>query len=140
MKTKFPFLVLGTLLILATAWTSPAIQNGTTSNRDAVMDNAKPGDFAFFRTHRQGKGVAATWGLNAEAGTIGFRVEKTYEDPSDPYAVWEDVENIGCNGSRSYKCVDKSVFPGNISYRVVAQKADGSTVASPVSTVRIVSH
>ena len=140
MKTKFPFLALGTILIIATAWTSPGYQTKTTGNPGATMTKSAVGEFSFFRTHRQGKGIAATWGLSAESGIVGFRVEKTYEDPTDPYAVWEDVENVGCNGSRSYKCVDKSVFPGNISYRVVAQKANGSTVESPISTVRIVSH
>lgn len=139
MKSKLSFLCLGALLVIATAWTSPGYQFDMSTQQTAVS-KAAAGDFSFFRTHRQGKGVAATWGLQSEAGTIGFRLEKTYEDPTDPYAIWEQVDFVICNGSRSYKSVDASVFPGNISYRVVAQQADGSTVESGISTARIVSH
>jgi hypothetical protein len=142
MKTKFSFLALGTVLVIATAWTSPGYQfeASASDGRSSIVAESAAGDFSFFRTHRQGKGIAASWGLNSEAGTVGFRVEKTYEDPTDPYAIWENVEYVSCNGSRSYKSSDANVFPGNISYRVVAQKVDGTTVESGISTVHIVSR
>jgi hypothetical protein len=142
MKSKLSFLSLGAFLIIATAWTSPGYQyqvSATVSNETAITSQPVS-SFSFFRTHRQGKGIAATWALNSEAGAVGFRVEKTYEDPTDPYAIWEQVEYVSCNGSRSYKSADANVFPGNISYRVVVQQSDGSTVESAISTVRIVSH
>ena len=141
MKTKFSFLALGTILVVATAWTSPGYQYETPASENGSSINAKPtsGDFSFVRTHRQGRGISVSWGLSTEGGTVGFKVEKTYEDPTDPYAIWENVDNVACTGSRSYKSKDENVFPGNISYRVVAQKADGTSVESGVSTVRIAS-
>lgn len=141
MKTRFSFLALTTFLV-ATAWTSPGYQYEAISsmNRPSVVVEPPAGNFSFFRTHRQGKGIAASWGLSSEAGVIGFSVEKTYEDPTDPYAIWESVEFIACNGSRSYKSLDPSVFPGNISYRVVAQKVDGTSVDSGISTIQIISR
>ncbi|RZK46878.1 MAG: hypothetical protein EOO94_01865 [Pedobacter sp.] len=142
MKSKLSFLSLGAILIIATAWTSPGYQYQMSAgdNNETAVSSRPVSNFSFFRTHRQGRGIAAAWGLNSEAGAVGFRVEKTYEDPTDPYAIWEQVEYVACNGSRSYKSADANVFPGNISYRVVAQQSDGSTVESAISTVRIVSH
>jgi len=96
--------------------------------------------FDFFRTHRQGKGITSSWGLSSDAGVVGFIVKKTYEDPADPYSFWENVNNVQCNSSRSYKCTDNSVSPGFVSYCIVAVMNDGSTVVSDYSTVRIVSH
>lgn len=141
MKSKLSFLFLAAVLVIGTAWTSPGYDFDITKQREqATVSKAAAGGFSFFRTHRQGKGVAASWGLQSEGGTIGFRLEKTYEDPTDPYAIWEQADFVICNDSRSYKSADTNVFPGNVSYRVVAQQADGSTVESAVSTVRIVSH
>ena len=142
MKTKFPILSLGLFMMFTAAWTSPGYQvEKSESDSKASLTATKPvGDFSFFRTHRQGKGIAASWGLNSETGTVGFWVEKTYEDPTDPYAVWEEVEYVPCTGSRSYKSIDKNVYPGNISYRVVAQKANGTSGETAISMVRIVSH
>lgn len=141
MKTRVSFLAFSTFLV-ATAWTSPGYQYEAAAsvNHPTVVAEPPAGNFSFFRTHRQGKGIAASWGLSSEAGIVAFSVEKTYEDPTDPYAIWENVDFVACNGSRSYKSVDANVFPGNISYRIVAQKADGTSVESGISTVRIVSH
>lgn len=96
--------------------------------------------FDFFRTHRQGKGITSTWRLSSDAGVIGFIVKKTYEDPADPSSFWEDVNNVQCNLSKSYKYTDNNVFPGFVSYCIVAVMNDGSAVVSDYSTVRIVSH
>ena len=87
-----------------------------------------------------GKGVSASWGVNSGAGVVGFQLQKTYEDPTDPYAVWEDVSSVPCNGSRSYKANDNSLFPGSITYRVTALLVDGNAIESEISTVSIVSH
>ncbi len=142
MKTKFPILSLGVVMMFAAAWTSPGNQMMTSkSESHSSIASTKPaGGFSFFRTHRQGKGIAATWGLKSESATVGFRLEKTYEDPNDEYAVWEEVAYVACTGSRSYKNIDNNVYPGNISYRVVAQKADGTAGEVAISMVRIVSH
>lgn len=140
MKANFS-IIASTALFFATAWTSPGYLK-TEAADVATVSVAKVQDpvFSFFRTHRQGKGITASWGLTSCEGIVGFQVQKTYEDPADPYAYWEDVMTIPCNGSRSYKCTDNNVYPGYSNYRVVALKADGSSVISGIATVRIVSH
>lgn len=140
MKAQFSFFA-STALLFAMAWTSPGFPtNGSDDKKPVAIKEKQSGDFSFFRTHRQGKGVTASWGVTSGAGVVGFQVQKTYEDPTDPYAVWEDVSSVPCNGSRSYKATDNSVFPGSISYRVSALLSDGNSIESGISTVRIVSH
>jgi hypothetical protein len=98
-------------------------------------------EFSFFRTHRQGKaGITATWGLNSETGVQSYSLERTYEDPTDPYSNWETVCILPCSNGRSYKFTDANVFPGYISYKVKAAMADGSEMISFVSTIHIISH
>ena len=104
--------------------------------------SAKPvaPSFDFFRTHRQGKGITASWGLTNNGGVTGFVVRKTVEDPNDEYAQWDIVYTSPCGASRSFKCTDNAVFPGFTSYQVVAMMGDGSIITSAISTERIVSH
>ncbi len=117
------------------------VSNEQQSGKKIVaQQNADP-SFSFFRTHRQGKaGITATWGLTVSTNVSGFIVQKTYEDPTDPYANWETVSLTPCTGERSYKCTDANVFPGFISYRVVTSMTNGGEIISEVSTVHIVSH
>lgn len=95
--------------------------------------------FSFIRSHRQGKGAVVTWAFGSTNAT-GFAVQRTNEDPNDPYAVWFDVSSVSCNSSRSYKCCDENPFPGLINYRVIALMNDGNTVTSSISTVKIMAH
>jgi hypothetical protein len=95
--------------------------------------------FSFVRTHRQGKGAVISWAFSS-SNASGFTVERTNEDPTDPYAVWVDVSDTPCNSSRSYKSQDPNPFPGLINYRVIAIMNDGSTVTSDISTIKIMSH
>ena len=140
MKANFS-IIASTALFFATASTSPGYVNNEPGDVSTVsVTKIQDAGFSFFRTHRQGKGITASWGLTSGEGIVGFQVQKTYEDPSDPYAYWEDVMAVPCNGSRSYKCTDNNVYPGYSNYRVVALKADGSSVVSGIATVRIVSH
>ena len=140
MKAQFSFFA-STALLFATALTSPGFPtNGSADKKPATVKEKQSGHFSFFRTHRQGKGVTASWGVSSGAGVVGFQVQATYEDPTDPYAVWEDVSSMASNGSRSYKCTDNSVFPGSISYRVSALLNNGTSVESEISSVRIVSR
>ena len=138
MKTQFSAFAISAIILSAVASTNPVTLPGTRGS--AEVKQVQSTDFAFFRTHRQGKGITATWGVTSNAGVARFAVKKTYEDPSDPYAYWEEVSSTGCNGSRSYKCHDQNVFPGYVNYRVVAEMVDGTTVESGVKTVHIVSH
>jgi len=115
------------------------ITSGQASSKKTVSAQANP-VFTFFRTHRQTKdGTTATWGMSSMEGVMYFTLQRTYEDPSDPYAYWENVCNVSCN-ARSFKYKDADVFPGYINYRITAYLIDGSSVASEVSTVRIVAH
>ncbi len=120
-----------------------------TSFGTALPENASPKkaahtastDFSFFRTHRQGKnGITATWGVTSAVGVSSFYVQRTYEDPADPYAYWETWDYEVCSGAKSYKATDANVFPGFISYRVVAVMSNGNEFVSGISTVHIVSH
>jgi len=95
--------------------------------------------FSSLRSHRQGKGADVSWSFSS-ANTIGFSVQRTNEDPTDPYSVWVTVGTIGYNSSRSYKCHDENPNPGFINYRVTAVMNDQSTVTSPVTTVHIAAH
>jgi hypothetical protein len=95
--------------------------------------------FSFIRTHRQGKGAVVSWSFSS-TNASGFAVQRTNEDPNDPYSVWIDVSSIPCNSSRSYKAHDENPFPGIINYRVIAVMNDGSTMSSAVSTIKIMAH
>ena len=95
--------------------------------------------FSFVRSHRQGKGAEVSWGF-LSSNASGFSVQRTNEDPNDPYSAWIDVGRVGYNSSRSYKCHDESPFPGFINYRIIAVMKDGSTMTSQISVVHIMSH
>jgi hypothetical protein len=138
MKTQLSSFAISVMILSSATFSSPAkLSEPGKAEKVEQVTNA---GFSFFRTHRQGKGVTATWGLTSSTGVVRFSVQKTYEDPYDPYAEWFEVATGECNGSRSYKCTDANVSPGSITYRVVATLDDGSTVESAISTVRIVSH
>lgn len=95
------------------------------------------GDFAFLRAHRQGSGITLTWGMASNTNLIGFDVEKTMEDPNDPYSVWIPVTNVPGGDSRSFKTTDSNVLPGTSNYRVTAWYADGRSSTSEIISVRI---
>ena len=141
---KLHFSIIGfAALILTTAWTAPVPSDKEGQVAVTVIakgPNTPGGPFSFIRTHRQGKGITTSWGVEAEQGLVAFTLQKTYEDPNDEYAVWEDVGTTPCNGSRSYKCTDNNVYPGYVNYRIQGLKADGSSVVSGVTSARIVSH
>ncbi len=136
MKTKLIIACIAAF-ILFTSFEVPALRKTPTRN----CSQSVASDFSFFRTHRQGKdGVTATWGVTNSSGISTFYVQKTYEDPADPYAYWETWAVMPFTNARSYKATDTGVFPGFISYRVVAVFSNGSEMVTPVSTVHIVSH
>ena len=139
MKTQLTSLAISAMILSTATFSFPANTPGTNGITKLEQAESAAG-FAFFRTHRQGKGITAIWGITSSTGVVGFSLQKTYEDPSDPYSNWEEVSSTACNGARSYKCTDNNVFPGFISYRVIAQLIDGSTIASGIETARIVSH
>ena len=104
-----------------------------------VSDQTYTG-FDFFRLHRQTKdGATVTWGMTSESGVSGYAIERTYLDPTDPYG-WENAGYMACSSSRSYKWTDVHIFPGFISYRIVALMNNGSSITSEVLTIHIISH
>ena len=141
MKAQLTFLAVA-VIIINTAWISPVNTAKSTANEPAKITKtaALNPSFSFVRAHRQGKGITQTWAISSNEGVLGFTVQRTYEDPTDPYAFWEDLCSVACNPVRSYKNTDTNVFPGYINYRVVALMSNGSSVVSETVTVRIVSH
>ena len=136
MKARF-LIIPAAVLITTASFNSPApVQTAKATVKPAMTE----AEFAFFRTHRQGKGVTGTWALSNNSGVVGFSVQRTYEDPTDPYAFWEELCYMPCTSARSTKYTDENVFPGVVSYRVVALLSDDNSTASEFSSVRIVSH
>ena len=136
---KAQFSIIGfTAILFTAAWTAPVPMESTTDA--TVVTAAKPtaNGISNVRSHRQGKnGVTTSWSVDASERVVAFLLQRTYEDPTDEYAVWEDVTSTACNGARSYKATDNGVFPGNITYRVKGLKADGSSIVSENTSVRI---
>ena len=140
MKAQLSLLAIGTLF-LHSSWISPVMSHDPAPGQSVTTAGTviNP-NFAFFRTHRQGRGVTATWGLTSNEGVTCFVVQRTYEDPTDPYAVWDDICLLPCGAARSFKHTDMTVFPGFISYRVIGYLQFGGSLMSAISTEHIVSH
>jgi hypothetical protein len=139
MKTKSSFLA-AIIILLFSAWTVPATSEKSVSVLSVKKEKKFPPEFAFFRTHRQGQGIMATWGLTTNQSISGFVVQKTYEDPNDPYSNWENICAIPCGAERSFKHHDLNISPGFISYRVIAYFQYGGSLMSLTCTEHIVSH
>ena len=139
MKTQLSFAAI-TILFLHSSWVSPAVLQKPSSVLPVKKESTISPDFSFFRTHRQGSGIMTAWGLSSNAGVTGFLVQKTYEDPADPYAYWEDICAMPCGAGRSFKYHDLNVSPGFISYRVIAYLQSGIPIISAISIEHIISH
>ena len=136
MKTRILALTLSATLLSATASYAETI-----IVKPVLSINASPNPtFGYLRTHRQAKGITATWSMTGMDGVIGFTVQRTYEDPNDAYAYWEELKELPCVSTRSFSYTDAEVFPGLINYRIKATLEDGSAVYSEISSVRIVSR
>lgn len=147
---KAQILVLSTILILSGPAMNLPFSSSANATKDGISSEARHCeqseaknrsiDFAFFRTHRQAIGAVATWGLTSNENVTGFDLQRTYQDPTDPYSIWEDVTYVSCTEERSFKYSDAGVMAGYIYYRVIAYMNDGSSVISEVSGIRIVDH
>jgi hypothetical protein len=130
MKT-FSILAISAMVFFSIAAVPVSNKTTPSENQGTFSD-----EFSSLRTHRQGRGAEVTWSfLSSDASC--FVVQRTNEDPNDPYSVWITVENVGCDLSRSYKCHDENPFPGLINYRVLAVMKNGTTITSGISTVHI---
>lgn len=133
MKTKISVAAIILMAFIAIAAT-PILKLNSPTHSSKTTDT-----FSFLRTHRQGSGAVVTWAFSS-TNASGFTVQRTNDDPTDPYTLWTEVGNCACNSSRSYKVSDPNPIPGLVNYRVVALMNDGSTVTSDVSTIKIMSH
>jgi len=139
MKTQLSLVTIVALFVAA-SWISPVDTQKSISGISLKKQNSFAPDFSFFRTHRQGRGVTATWGLSSNGSVTGFVVQRTYEDPNDQYASWDNICAMPCGPGKSFKHEDESVSPGFISYRVIAYLQYGGSVMSMISTEHVVSH
>lgn len=138
MKTQLSAFAISAMII-TTGFTPVASENSVDKQLKVKAGYVQSPVFTSFSTHRQGKGIALSWGVEASAGVVSFSIQKTYEDITDPYAFWEEVGSLPANGSK-YRFTDDNVFPGFISYRISALLSDGTIVESGISTVHIVSR
>ena len=120
------------IFLISSAFTSP---QPLPVNQATTVTVA--GDFAFLRAHRQGSGITLTWGMASNSNLIGFDIEKTMEDPNDPYSVWTPVTSVTGSDARSFKYTDGSVLPGTSNYRVIAWYSDGRSSTSEIISVKI---
>ena len=133
MKTLTIFAI-GAFVFFSVAATPVSEKNIPAKTHSKFFDG-----FSSLRSHRQGKRAVVSWSF-ISSNVSGFIVQRTNEDPLDPYSVWVNVGNVACDMSRSYKCCDEDPFPGLINYRVIAVMNNGTTITSDITTVRIVAH
>jgi hypothetical protein len=125
------------LAIVLTSSQLTQVSIAETSRPDlAVVKKAQP-SFSFVRGHRQGKATMLSWSMSSTAGVNGFEVQCTYEDPNDPYAVWDTKGKVAIASVRTFQFNDKNVFRGVMHYRVVAHLNNGSTIVSVFETVKL---
>ena len=134
MKTSI-LMIPAAVAILSMSSFAPGVEVPNPTNQ--LTHSTQNSAFSFLRTHPNGKGITATWGMATASRCLEFSVQRTYEDPTDTYAYWEDLAIIPNNAKRSSSYNDKDVFPGIVSYRIVALFDDGSTETSEISSVRI---
>jgi hypothetical protein len=124
------------VIILSSAFIQAPEKKVSTEAKSAVV----AGEFSFLRAHRQGKGITVTWGMADNTNLAGFDIEKTMEDPNDPYSVWLPVASVPGSSVRSYKHTDDAVSPGTSNYRITAYYTDNRTAQSEIISVRIMAH
>jgi hypothetical protein len=132
---KHFFVCTAIIAVISSGFITPNEKPATGKATVTVAD-----DFSFLRAHRQGKGITLTWGVTSAASLIGFDIEKTMQDPNDPYSVWEPVATVPGSSTRSFKYTDNSVLPGTTNYRITAWYSDGRSATSEIVSVKIMGH
>lgn len=110
----------------------PAPEVKKTTSISAVLS-----DYAFLRAHRQGTGITLTWGMTTNTNLIGFDIEKTMEDPNDPYSQWYPVASVPGADNRSFSYTDGGSLPGTTNYRITAWYSDGRSAMSEIVSVKV---
>ena len=139
MKTQLSAFAISAIII-TTGFSPATSENSVDTKQKVKAEYVQSAVFTSFSTHRQGKGITLTWDVEASAGVLNFSIQRTYEDVTDPYAVWEDISSLPADGSKFYRYTDDLVSPGFVSYRIVALLSDGTTAESGISTVQILSR
>src|SRR3569832_183453 len=134
MKTT---ILLSALVISALCTGFAPISNNPVEKPNVKITPTFSSQFNSFHVHRQGQnGITSAWSITAPGNDVScFIVERTYDDPSDPYAMWDIVSNTPCTSAKSYKCTENNVFAGFISYRVTANLIAGGSYCTPVETI-----
>jgi hypothetical protein len=142
MKTRILLTGIAAILVIASPDLVNARQADSPESSPSVQAAVPtPPSFVHFRTHRFGRsGATANWSIDSPGGITGFVVQRTYEDPTDPYAVWDDVGAVPCGNIRNFRFNDTNVSPGYISYRVVMMNGATAVGMSDVSTILIAQH
>lgn len=137
MQKSTLLLVASLTTLFAVAAPSPVCKNANAPS----YTKGPSGIFQVLQAHRQGKDIAVFWMMaDPTLAVNSFTVFKTYEDPTDPYAVWMPVAAVNGQSPKAYRVTDRNVLPGYNSYRVAAFFADGSVEYSEVRAVRVVQH
>lgn len=125
MKTLISYFAIAALIVAS----SFTIDTQQKLNEHADQSNST---FSFFRAHRQAKGVAMSWAVSTP-DVVEFVVERSYDD-----YYFETAGTVSYSTASTYKFKDEDVFPGYVSYRIMAVKSDGTTELSDIERVRIV--
>lgn len=122
-------------IMLCSLFSSLAIS----TNAKTVISEVKTfsPSFSFIRGHKQGRNIAVTWGMTNNSGVNHFIVECTYEDPTDPYSVWQTIGLVPCTNHPIFKFIDAPVLPGTINYRIVAVMNNNTTITSVYYTTYV---
>jgi hypothetical protein len=136
MKTKFFLFLFSTLFV--SAFGNPVNKKSTRHPVAVNPVSSVSADISFLRTHKLAQGVSINWGVTSSEGVAAFVVERTYQDPGDPYAMWENITSVPGSPSSTYKYEDENVFPGTITYRVTMVMTNGAVTAPFISTITIV--
>ena len=122
-------------IMLCSLFSSLAIS----TNAKTVISEVKTfsPSFSFIRGHKQGRNIAVTWGMTNNSGVNHFIVECTYEDPTDPYSVWQTIGLVPCTNHPIFKFIDAPVLPGTINYRIVAVMNNNTTITSVCYTTYV---
>jgi hypothetical protein len=124
MKQKLSLLV--ALFLCFTLSTFSASAKGP-----STVEPRKVSNFNFLRAHRQGSNISLNWSAAVE-GVESFRIERSYDGE-----FFEPVATVAAAAGTN-RFLDDEVFPGLITYRVVAISAGGSSSYSATVSVRLV--
>lgn len=83
--------------------------------------------FTFLRVHETANTYNLQWKTTG-SGIQSFVIESTYEDPTDPYSVWQTRGMVNQSpGVNMFK--DKNLWPGIINYRITALSVNNTAIA-----------